>query len=200
MKNSDEVNGDSEMVDESDLGVKYVVGYYCDEPELEVQPSRDEYSNLEIDEHLSMYFNFVGSSDMDITYLYFLSKKRQFDIQQILGKTQPAISYCVSKIRQQMEFVVRIVASVDDFVLFITGNPKGLSTFDKEILTVFFYTTSIIKTARVLKLEDRCIRSILKTCIKKLQRNGHQEMYELFSYISDNLNNVKKYVNRNISD
>lgn len=182
-------------VDEEEFDeCKCVCGYYCDEEELEARPSRDEYSNLEIDEHLSCYFNFFGQKDMDINYLYFLSRKRQFDIQKILGKTQPAISYDVTRIKQQINFVVRMVASIDDFVIFITSNPSGLTTFDKEILTVFFYTTSIIKTARVLNLENRCVRSMLNTCVKKLERNGHAEMFELFRYILGNLNNIKKCV------
>jgi len=180
--------------DEEEFYESQCVSGYYDEEEFEVRPSRDEYSNLEIDEHLSCYFNFFGQKDMDINYLYFLSRKRQFDIQKILGKTQPAISYDVTRIKQQMDFVVKMVASIDDFVIFITGNPDGLTTFDKEILTVFFYTTSIIKTARVLKLENRCMRSILNTCVKKLERNGHTEMFELFKYILGNLNNIKKCV------
>ncbi len=196
---SDEFQGADgfEIVDGDELiQERCVAGYYCDESEIEFAPSRDGYTNLEVDEHLSTYFNFFGKKDMDINYLYFLSKKRQFDIQKILGKTQPAVSYDVKRIKQQMDFVVKMAASIDDFILFITGNPSGLTTCDKEILTVFFYTTSIIKTARVLKMEDKCIRSILSTCVKKLKRNGHIEMYDLFVYILGNLNNVKKYVAR----
>ena len=161
---------------------KYVSGYL--QSEIQIQPTddlRDSLSNWQINEYLDAYFRFFGKKDMDIIYLYFISKKKQQQIVQILGKTQPAISYDVSRIKQQMNFVVKLLSSVDDFIMFITDPENNLKTYDKEMLTVFFYTTSITKTA-----------IILNTIVNRLLSYGYNEMYNLFKYILSNLNKTKK--------
>ena len=73
-----------------------------DHPVVDVLNDRSGYSNFEISQHLDMYFRFFGAKDMDIVYLYFLSQKKQDEIMRILGKTQPAISYDVTRIKKQM--------------------------------------------------------------------------------------------------
>lgn len=183
--------------DDNALREKCVVGYYEDEEAIVQMPDRSEYSNWEVNESLGNYFRFFGSKDMDIVYLYFLSRKRQDEIMTILGKSQPAVSYDVTRIRQQIEFVMRMIEAVDDFIMFITDPANPMRTFDKEILVVFFYTTSIVKTARLLKIKNVTCRSHLSTIVNHMQADGYQSMYELFKYIMSNLNNVKKYVDRN---
>jgi predicted transcriptional regulator len=68
---------------------------------------------------------------MDTVYLYFISKKKQEEIMTILGKSQPAVSYDVSKIREQIDFIVKIISSVDDFIMFITDPENNMKTSDK---------------------------------------------------------------------
>ena len=172
---------------------KYVSGYL--QSEIQIQPTddlRDSLSNWQINEYLDAYFRFFGKKDMDIIYLYFISKKKQEQIVQILGKTQPAISYDVSRIKQQMNFVVKLLSSVDDFIMFITDPENNLKTYDKEMLTVFFYTTSITKTAIVLGINTVSCRSHLNTIVNRLLSYGYNEMYNLFKYILSNLNKTKK--------
>jgi predicted transcriptional regulator len=68
---------------------------------------------------------------MDTVYLYFISKKKQEEVMTILGKSQPAVSYDVSKIREQIDFIVKIISSVDDFIMFITDPENNMKTSDK---------------------------------------------------------------------
>ena len=154
---------------------------------------REFYSNKEIDECLEGYFRLFGKRDMDIIYLYFLSGKKQEEIMSILGKSQPAISYDVQRIRRQAQFVKKIMSYLNDFIEFITNPNNPLRTDDKELLLVFFYSTSIVKTARIMRLGNITCRSHLNTVIKRLQ-GIDDEMFGLFKYILSHLNNIKKHV------
>lgn len=158
---------------------------------------REFYSNKEIDECLEGYFRLFGRHDMDIIYLYFLSGKKQEEIMSILGKSQPAISYDVQRIRRQAKFVRRIMSYLGDFIEFITSPENPLRTDDKELLLVFFYSTSIVKTARIMKLGNITCRSHLNTVIKRLQ-GINMEMFGLFKYILSHLNNIKKHVKKSV--
>lgn len=176
---------------------KYVAGYLENEIQIITANDRDSYTNWEVNEYLDSYFRFFGQKDMDTVYLYFISKKKQEEIMTILGKSQPAVSYDVSKIREQIDFIVKIISSVDDFIMFITDPENKMKTSDKEMLTLFFYTTSIAKTARLMGINNISCRSHLNTIVNKLLSRGYNDMYNLFKYIMNNLNYVKKYVARN---
>lgn len=175
---------------------KIVAGYKCDECEITESAIRDSYSNIEVNEYLGNYFRFFGQKDMDIIYLYFLSGKKQEDLVQILGKSQPAISYDVTRIKQQMDFVIKLVSSLDDFIMFVVDDNNGLNAYDREMLTLFFYSTSIVKTSRLMGISNITCRSHLNTIVNRLLANGHIDMYNLFKYIMSNLNSIKKYVPR----
>ncbi len=157
--------------------------------------NRDLYSNWEVNECLSGYFRFFGSKDMDIIYLYFIAKKKQEDLMRILGKSQPAVSYDVTRIREQIDFVVKMVYAIDDFIMFITDPANTMPTADKEMLTLFFYSTSIVKTSRLMGMNNITCRSHLNTVINHLL-GTRPDMYHLFKHILNNLNNIKKYVAR----
>lgn len=187
---------ESELDGEYRPDERYVAGYSANETEIEEKVSRDSYTNWEVNEYLGNYFRFFGQKDMDIIYLYFLSGKKQEDMVRILGKSQPAISYDVTRIKEQIDFVIKIVSSIDDFIMFIVDDDNRLNTYDREMLTLFFYSTSIVKTSRLMGINNITCRSHLNTVVNRLLSNGHVDMYNLFRYIMSNLNNIKKYVPR----
>ena len=187
---------ESELDGEYRPNERYVAGYRANETEIEEKASRDSYTNWEVNEYLGNYFRFFGQKDMDIIYLYFLSGKKQEDMVRILGKSQPAISYDVTRIKEQIDFVIKIVSSIDDFIMFIVDDDNRLNTYDREMLTLFFYSTSIVKTSRLMGINNITCRSHLNTVVNRLLSNGHVDMYNLFRYIMSNLNNIKKYVPR----
>ena len=188
------------VFDESEMsefpGGRCVAGYSESEAEIQEKSSRDSYTNWEVNEYLGNYFRMFGQKDMDIIYLYFLSGKKQEDLVKILGKSQPAISYDVTRIKEQIDFVIKLVSSIDDFIMFIVDDSNGLNTYDREMLTLFFYSTSIVKTSRLMNIHNITCRSHLNTIVNRLLANGHTDMYNLFKYIMSNLNNIKKYVAR----
>ena len=187
---------ESELDGEYHPDERYVAGYSVNEMEIEEKVNRDSYTNWEVNEYLGNYFRFFGQKDMDIIYLYFLSGKKQEDMVRILGKSQPAISYDVTRIKEQIDFVIKLMSSIDDFIMFIVDDDNKLNTYDREMLTLFFYSTSIVKTSRLMGINNITCRSHLNTVVNRLLSNGHVDMYNLFKYIMSNLNNIKKYVPR----
>lgn len=187
---------ESELDGEYHPDERYVAGYSANEMEIAEKANRDSYTNWEVNEYLGNYFRFFGQKDMDIIYLYFLSGKKQEDLVKILEKSQPAISYDVTRIKEQIDFVIRLVSSIDDFIMFIVDDDNRLNTYDREMLTLFFYSTSIVKTSRLMGINNVTCRSHLNTVVNRLLSNGHVDMYNLFKYIMSNLNNIKKYVPR----
>lgn len=187
---------ESELDGEYHPDERYVAGYSVNEMEIEEKVNRDSYTNWEVNEYLGNYFRFFGQKDMDIIYLYFLSGKKQEDLVKILRKSQPAISYDVTRIKEQIDFVIKLMSSIDDFIMFIVDDDNKLNTYDREMLTLFFYSTSIVKTSRLMGINNITCRSHLNTVVNRLLANGHVDMYNLFKYIMSNLNNIKKYVPR----
>ena len=187
---------ESELDGEYHPDERYVAGYSVNEMEIEEKVNRDSYTNWEVNEYLGNYFRFFGQKDMDIIYLYFLSGKKQEDLVKILRKAQPAISYDVTRIKEQIDFVIKLMSSIDDFIMFIVDDDNKLNTYDREMLTLFFYSTSIVKTSRLMGINNITCRSHLNTVVNRLLSNGHVDMYNLFKYIMSNLNNIKKYVPR----
>lgn len=193
MDYEDGYEGIYDMGDEIPQG-KIVHGFLEKELEWEYQSDRSSFSNYELCEHLDSHFRLFGKKDMDIILLYFLSKKRQDELMQILEKTQPAISYDVSRIRKQIEYVMRVVEFIDEFIVFIVDENIELNTHEKELLTVFFYSTSIIKTSKILNQNHITCRTHINNTINKLKDLGYIEQYEFFSYMLNNLNKIKKQI------
>lgn len=202
-KNQDaKKEADKTIVTETDFyeinDAPIVCGFYVDEPQLEVINDRIHYDNHEIDDHLDIYFHFFGMNDMDIVYLFFLSEKRQHDIKEIMGKTQPAISYDVTRIKKQLDFVINIIAYVDDFIAFIIDEKNGLTLFERELLLVFFFCTSIVKTSVVMGFGQISCRIKILRAIDRVKELGYDYIYEILRYVAENLNNIKKTINEDI--
>src|SRR5574344_1470765 len=139
-----------EYEDDMVISGKIVNGFLEEEYEVIPENDRENYSNYEVSQHLDAYFRFFGKKEMDIVYLYFLSGKKQFDLMNILEKTQPAISYDVNRIKKKIEFVTNLVSFIDEFILFIIDDRNNLTIQERELLLVFFYSTSIVKTSKIL--------------------------------------------------
>ena len=64
----------------------------------------------------------------------------------------------------------------------------------EHILTVFFYSTSITKTAQLLGITPMLCRARVEKAVERLKGLGHDSIYSYFQYILENLNKVKKEV------
>ena len=177
---------------------KVVAGLYENEVELQPLCTADDYSPEEIEDRLNAYFRYFSKSDMDLIYMNFIGDKTQVDLQEIFHKTQPAISCTSDRIKRQIGVVVKIQNVMDEFISFITDPNLKIPYRDKNILLVFFYSTSIIKTGRIIGINPMLCRARIDSALKLLKSYGHRRIYEYFSYILENLNKVKKDVSDDV--
>lgn len=162
--------------------------------EIDLGIDLSSYSNFEIQDHLDEYFGFFGATDTDIIYMYFIANKRQNDLSILFDKTQPAISYDVNRLKEQVEFVMYIVSIFDTVIDFFKDEKNGLSTYEVDLMLAFFFSTSFIKTAKIMGAQQVTIRCQVNKTIDKLKELGHEEIYQIFQKINCNLNKVKKNV------
>lgn len=162
--------------------------------EIDLGIDLSSYSNFEIQDHLDEYFRFFGATDTDIIYMYFIANKRQNDLSILFDKTQPAISYDVNRLKEQVEFVMYIVSIFDTVIDFFKDEKNGLSTYEVDLMLAFFFSTSFIKTAKIMGAQQVTIRCQVNKTIDKLKELGHEEIYQIFQKINCNLNKVKKNV------
>ena len=148
--------------------------------------------------HLGDVFRFLGNEDSDIVYLSFLLKKRQNDVCRILGKTQPAISYDLGRIKKQIDFVVYLLSVVDEFVYFIENEEHELTVEQVNILVLIFFSTSFSKTAKILGYHQITCRNKFSKVMIVLEEKGYTEIKEIFTFIMKNLNRVKNNIYKGI--
>lgn len=178
---------------------KIVCGLYENEIELEDLNSADSFSPAEIDEQLESYFRFFSKSDMDLIYMNFIGGKTQIDLQKIFHKTQPAISCTSDRIKEQIGVIVKIQNVIDEFIEFITDPKIKMTNRDRNILLVFFYSTSIVKTAQTIGINPMICRTRIDSAMSNLVKQGHENIYNHFKYILENLNKVKKDLSGDIT-
>lgn len=192
----------SECEDEeigSYVNEKVVCGMYENEIELEQLNTADSFTPMEIEEHLESYFRFFSKSDMDLIYMNFIGDKTQIDLQEIFHKTQPAISCTSDRIKEQIGVIIKIQNVIDEFIYFITDTRVKLTNRDRNILLVFFYSTSIVKTAQIIGVNPMICRTRIDSALTHLIEGGHTKIYNYFKFILDNLNKVKKDVTEEIA-
>ena len=83
---------------------------------------------------------------------------------------------------------------------FICDNECKLTTNEKELLTVFFFSTSIVKTARILGKNHITCRTHLLNAVEKLKEYEYNDQYQFFKFMLNNLNKIKKQISENIEE
>ena len=189
---------ESEEIEEI-VNERIVSGLYANEIEIEYGYSSDAFSAEEIEDCLQSYFRFFSKSDLDMIYMNFIGDKTQVDLQHIFHKTQPAISCTADRIKEQILIIVRMQKVIDEFLEFITSNIP-FSYRDRNILLVFFYSTSIIKTAQIIGINPMVCRARINSAMDHLKSVGNLKLYNFFEFLLENLNKVKKDVDENLVD
>lgn len=197
-ENSSGIDGDDEDI-AAIVNEKIVCGIYENEIELETLCTADSYSSEEIEECLKNYFRFFSKADMDLIYMNFIGNKTQIDLQNVFHKTQPAISCTSDRIKEQIDVIVKIQNVIDEFIEFITNPKIKITNRDRNILLVFFYSTSIAKTAQIIGINPMICRTRIDSAIENLLKEGHEKIYSHFKFLLDNLNKVKKDISENIA-
>ena len=146
-------------------------------------------------EHLRAFkpiLSFLNVKDRDILYLVFVSGKKQKDVQEILGRSQPSLCYDIKRIRKRLKFIFYLNSVFDIFIDFIVESPDEFTPFEIEVLTLMFYTSSFTMVADILEESQVKVRYSFDRSLQKLEDGERWEVYEIFMVVRDNLNLVRR--------
>lgn len=154
---------------------------------LDVQ---EYYDVGELKDNIHDILRFLNYYDLDLIYLTFLAKKKQVDLAKILDQTQPSISYNLSRIRRQIEFVYFFLANIDNVINYLRTT-EDFTLLQKQMLLVFFYSLTPTKASQVFKMHPITFKNKLAILLDKLVVKNKQ-LYQVFDYIYSNFNKIKK--------
>ena len=136
--------------------------------------------------------SFLNSKDRDILYLVFVSGKKQKDVQEILGRSQPSLCYDIKRIRKRLRFIFYLNSVFDIFLEFLANPTDGFEPFEIEVMLLMFYTSSFTMASEVLGVGQVKVRYSFDRCLRKLEEKEEWEMYEIFMVVRSNLNLVRR--------
>jgi hypothetical protein len=137
-------------------------------------------------------FGFLNDKDRDILYLIFVSRKKQNDVQRIMGRSQPSLCYDIKRIRLRLRYIFYIHSVFDIFVRFVQEKASYFTPEEIEILTLMFYTSSFTVTADMMKLSQVRTRYAYNKCLRRMEALEMWEPYEIFMVIRENLNAIRR--------
>lgn len=137
-------------------------------------------------------FSFLNEKDQDILFLFFVSRKKQKDVQKILKRGQSSLCYDIKRIRMRLKFIVYLHSVFDIFLQFISISPTVFAQREISILTLMFYTSSFTLTGKSLGMSQVKVRYLYQKCLKRLEDLEMWEPYEIFLVIQNNLNIIRR--------
>lgn len=137
-------------------------------------------------------FGFLNDKDRDILFLIFVSRKKQKDVQRILGRSQPSLCYDIKRIRYRLKFIFYLHEVFDIFVEFVQKSGDNFSKEEMGVLTLMFYTSSFTLTSRILGISQVRTRYAFTKCLWKMHEMDMYDVYEIFNNIRHNLNMVRR--------
>jgi hypothetical protein len=136
--------------------------------------------------------SFLNAKDRDILYLIFVSGKKQKDVQEILGRSQPSLCYDIKRIRKRLRFIFYLNSVFDIFIEFVSNPPDSFEKFEVEVILLMFYTSSFTLTSEVLDVPQVKVRYSFDRCLRRLEEEKMWEIYEIFMVVRSNLNLVRR--------
>ena len=136
--------------------------------------------------------SFLNAKDRDILYLVFVTGKKQKDIQEILGRSQPSLCYDIKRIRKRLKFIFYLNSVFDIFIEFIGSPSEDFDLFEVEVMLLMFYTSSFTMVSEVLDVSQVKVRYTFDRCLRKLEEIELWEIYEIFMVVRSNLNLVRR--------
>lgn len=150
-------------------------------------------------------FGFLNDKDRDILFLIFVSRKKQKDVQRLMGRSQPSLCYDIKRIRRRLKFIFYLHSVFDDFMLFMKTQTEDcraktqakqepvFTMEDLEILTLMFYTSSFTMTASLLRISQVRARYSYNKCLNRMWELEMFDIYEIFNIIRKDLNIVRRW-------
>ena len=135
---------------------------------------------------------FLNDKDRDILCLIFVSRKKQKDVQRVLGRTQSSLAYDIKRIRRRLKFIFYLHSVFDIFVNFVQGKTEYFTPEEMQILTLMFYTSSFTLTSEIMGVSQVRVRYAYNKCLRHMEELELWDSYEIFMVIRSNLNTVKR--------
>lgn len=182
------------------FGRNNIAGFYADEEELTVLPNFADFAIEEIEEILTPYFHFYNNEEKDIIYLNLINGKTQTDLTKLFGKTQPALCSDVRRIKKEAQ-VIKVLKILSSMTLnFLADDELPITNQDRNLLTAFAYTMSIVKTSKVVGINSTLCRTRIEAAVKNIADLGNKRVYDYFCYILKHLNLIKKNLMEEIAN
>jgi hypothetical protein len=121
-----------------------------------------------------------------------VSRKKQKDVQSILGRSQPSLCYDIKRIRRRLRFIFYLHKVFDIFVNFVQSEQNSFTPEEMEILTLMFYTSSFTLTSEIIDVSQVRVRYTYNKCLRRMEELELWDAYEIFLVIRSNLNIVKR--------
>jgi hypothetical protein len=137
-------------------------------------------------------FGFLNDKDRDILYLIFVSRKKQKDVQRIIGRSQTCLVYDIKRIRQRLKYIFYIHSVFDIFLKFVEEKVDVFTPEEIGILTMMFYTSSFTMTAETMGISQVRTRYAYNKCLKRMEMMEMWEPYEIFMTVRENLNAIRR--------
>lgn len=136
--------------------------------------------------------DWLNPKDRDILYLIFVSGKKQCEVQQLLGRSQPSLCYDIKRIRRRLHLIFYLHSVVDTLLVLLREHRDKFSSSELDILAAMFCTTSFTTSAKVLGVSQVRVRYVFDKCLRRLATRGLWEQYEVFTIIRHHLNTVRR--------
>lgn len=156
--------------------------------------SLDEHMNEESEERLTRVKSIldrIPPREADFVDLYYFRQKRQTDIAEIFGVSQPTVCYRLQRAAERIRFLLKLP----------TFDPVGsrpviesvlADPTDVEILFRMYETTCQSEVAKTMKVSQGFVRHRFIRSIARLRGAGHVDLADLFDIVGANLNILRE--------
>jgi hypothetical protein len=138
-------------------------------------------------------FKYLNGKDRDILYLFFVAGKKQNDVREILGRSQPGLCYDIRVIRRRLKFIYYMNCIYDLYIEFLDSETRSIFDDNEvEVLSALLNTTSYTMAAKITGKSQMTVRSLFSRSLERMRDNNMWELYEIFAAIRENLNVLKR--------
>lgn len=153
----------------------------------------DELSE-EAEEQLDRVKNILDQlppREADFIELYFFHKRKQTDIAQIFGVSQPTVCYRLQRATLRVKFLLSLpdvtIAELQEVLAGFLQDP-----LDVEIMMLMFETTCQSEVAKRLDVSQGLVRHRFIRSIEKMQTAGLTKYVTIFQAVAENLNILRE--------
>lgn len=156
--------------------------------------SFDEHMADEAEEQLARVrgiLDRIPPREADFVDLYYFKQKRQTDIAEIFGVSQPTVCYRLQRAAERIRFLLKL-PPFDE----VTARPIIESVLrdptDVQIMFRMYETTCQSEVAKMMNVSQGFVRHRFLRSIARLRLAGHVELADLFDIVGANLNILRE--------